>query len=146
MHYSKKVRAAEACVQVDYRAIPLVGSFCQRARVMLRAVVRACRRSTSKQTACRPPPPFSPVEIQNPSSPSDDLQCQHHLNLVRKSHPSLSICNFLEEGDVHMVGEFSDSGGGFAGLWRGSLDNRQVAIKSYRCYLSTDPSRIFVVS
>jgi hypothetical protein len=139
-----KVLATDARIQVDDHAAPLVGSLCRVGRAVPRA---ARRRSTLPKKAARlPPPPLSPFKIQNPSSPNDNLLCQYHLNLAQKAYPSLSICNWLEEGDVHMaVGGFPFSAGGFADLWRGSLDNRLVAVKSYRRYLSVDPSRIFLV-
>ena len=146
MGRSEQVLAIEARIQVDSRTTPLVGSLYRLVCAMPRAVAHTHTRSIPKQAACRPPSPLSSSEIQNPSSPIDDLLCQHHLNLVREADPPLrSICNWLEEGDVYVFGGYPLRAGGFTDLWRGSLDNRKVAIKSYRRYLSTDPSRIFLV-
>lgn len=145
MHFSKKVLGTEAHNQVDRHTIPLAGSLCRLGCAMLRAAVRSRRRSTSKQVAYRSPSPA--FETQNPPSPNDDHLCRHHLNLVRQAYPSLlsSTCNLLEEGDVHILEGFPVSAGGFADIWRGSLDNRRVAIKSYRRYLCMDSSPIFRV-
>lgn len=135
---AQQVLATEAGIQVDH---PPVGSFCRllgRTMHMLRAVVRVSRPP--------PSPPSSPYKNKNPASLNDDLVYRHHLNLVRQAHPSLSsVWNWLEEGDVHMAGVFPTSAGSFANIWRGSLDNRQVAIKSCRCYLTVDPTQIFLV-
>ena len=46
---------------------------------------------------------------------------------------------------MRIVGELPVSAGGFADLWRGFLDDRQVAIKSYRPYLTVEPARVFTV-
>ena len=146
MRCSKEALATEACIQANYCTIPLVGSLYRLGCGMLRATVRPRRPRILKQAACQTPPPFSSVENQNPS-PNDDLPCWRHLNLVRESHPRLSsICGWLEEGDIQMTRGFPFGAGGFTDLWRGSLDGRQVAIKSYRRYLSTEPSLIFMVS
>lgn len=146
MCYSEE--ATDTCTRVDSHIVPLVDSFYRLARAVLRRAARRrsiSKKVTSEAAACRPP--FSPLEIQNPSSPNDNLRGQHHLDLVRKAHPPFSfICNQLGEGDIHMpVRGFPIRAGGFADLWRGYLDNRQVAIKSYRRYLSIDPSQIFLV-
>ena len=145
MCYSDEVLPTDSRLQVNFQAVPLVGSLYRLVLAMLRV---AQRRSISKKAAaCRPPPSLSPLRTQDPSSPNDDFQSQHHLNLTRKAHPSLSfICNWLEGDDVHIVvGCFPIRAGGFTDIWRGFLDNRQVAIKSYRRYLSIDPSQIFLV-
>lgn len=139
--------APEACLQADRRTFSLAGSLRGLGCTIYRAVVRAKRRSICKVATCPPTPPLPPSEIGSPSSPNEDLLCQHHSELARRLCPSLSsICNWLQEDDIRIIGVLPVSGGGFAELWKGSLENRQVAIKSYRHYLTTDPSRISAVS
>jgi hypothetical protein len=134
----------DACSRADRRAVPLVGSLRRLGCTIFRTVIRG---STRKGATCPPPPPFSPSEGSSPPSPNDDLPCQHHSELARRLYPSLSpICHWFGEDDIRIVWELPVSAGGFTDLWKGSLENRQVAIKSYRRYLTADSSQISVVS
>jgi len=125
---------------------PLVGSIYRFGCVIVRAVVLPRRRSALRLAARPPFSPSTPSRVQSPPSPGDDLLYQSHFSLAQQLRPFLSpICNWLEGGDLRMAKGLPISAGGFADLWRGSLDNRQVAIKSYRRYLSFDLSRVFLV-
>ena len=115
-------------------------------RAVLRAAVWVLRRSAPEHTTRPSSPPPSPPCLDNPPSPDGYLLHLNHPDLILGSHPPLpSVCNRLEEGDVQMVESWPISAGGFADLWRGSLEGRQVAIKSYRYYTCSGPSGIFSV-
>ena len=133
-----------AGLQVDrYTILAPVCSLC---RKLVRAAVWVRRRSTPEHTTRPSSPPPSPPCLNNPPSPDGYLLHTDHSDLVLGSRPPLPpICNRLEEGDVQMVGSWPIRAGGFADLWRGSLEGRQVAIKSYRCYSCSGPSGIFSV-
>jgi hypothetical protein len=141
MHFSE-VPAIEAGSRTDHRPISLVVSLYRLGYAILRTVVHRDRRRPASELPTCPSPP----SIQDPSPPNDDLLSRRHSDLAQELRSSLSsICNWLEEDDVKMVGGLPISGGGFTDLWRGSLDNRQVAVKSYRLYLYFDPSRVLLV-
>ena len=133
-----------AGLQVDrYTILAPVCSLC---RKLVRAAAWVRRRSTPEHTTRPSSPPPSPPCLNNPPSPDGYLLHTDHSDLVLGSRPPLPpICNRLEEGDVQMVGSWPIRAGGFADLWRGSLEGRQVAIKSYRCYPCSGPSGIFSV-
>jgi len=137
MSNSEEVLETKECFRTNSHIHPLVGFLCRFGCVT--------GRSDLKQMACPPSSPLPPSGIHNRSSP-DDLLRQHHFNLARQLRPSLSpICNWLGEDDVRIVGGQPFSAGGFSDLWRGTLDTRQVAIKSYRRYLFFDLSQVFLV-
>ncbi|KAF9644612.1 kinase-like protein [Thelephora ganbajun] len=145
MRCPEEVLATEACIQANPHTNPLAGSLYRFCCAMARTVTRAQGHPVLKLAAC-PPPSWSPLsEIRNPSSLDDDPLRQYHSDLAQKLRSSLPpTCNWLEEEDVRIVGGRPISSGGFADLWRGSFDNRQVAIKSYRRYLYFDLSHIFL--
>lgn len=144
MHCPEEALATEVCSRACSSPLPLVGSlygFC--CAIIRRAVPHPRGRSLSKLVAC-PPPPLP--EIHNPFLLDDDLPYQYHSSLAQGLRLSLSsICDWLAKDDVQVAGKRPISAGGFADVWRGSLDNRQVAIKSYRCYLSSDSSLVCLV-
>ena len=136
----------ETCFQTSSLTHPLVGSLYRFGCAIVRSVARPRRRSIPRLTVFLSSSSFTPSAIQSPSSPDDDLLHQSYFNLAQQLRPCLSpICNWLEEDDVQIVGGLPISAGGFADLWTGSLNTRQVAIKSYRCYLSFDLSRASLV-
>ena len=47
-------------------------------------------------------------------------------------------CQRLGQHDLKVVGTHPIDAGGFADVWPGEMGGRKVAVKSYRCYLSTD--------
>jgi len=152
MRCSAGVPDTKTCFQTNSLTHPgpLVGSLYKFRCAVVRAVAhprrRLRRRSIQKLAACPPSLPSTPSGVQCPSCPDDDLPHQSHINLAQQHRPSLSpICNWLEGDDVRIVGGLPVSAGGFADLWRGSLDTRQVTIKSYRRYLSFDLSQVFLV-
>lgn len=145
MRCSEGLLATEAGFQVSSPIRSLADSLYSFGCVMLRKAVRPWRRSVPRLAAC-PPPPSLPSEIHNPPFPDDDTPRQYHSSLAQKLRPFLSpICDWLSEGDVQIVGERPFGAGGFADIWRGCLDSREVAVKSYRRYLSFDLSRVSLV-
>ena len=60
----------------------------------------------------------------------------------RLRHSPVADCLWLGQEDLKVVGTHPIDAGGFADVWIGELDNRKVAIKSYRCSASADYSRI----
>ena len=145
---SEQVLATEACFQASSPTYPLVGSLYRVCRTIVhKTMLRPRGRSALKLAACPQPSASDPPSgIRNPSSPGDDLLFQDHSSLAQKLRPSLSpVCDWLAKDDVQVTGGRPISAGGFADVWRGSLGTRQVAIKSYRRYLSFDLSRVYLV-
>ena len=146
MRCSEEVLDTEMCFQTSSLTHPLVGLLYGFGCAIVRVVVHPRRRTVLRPAACLPSSPSTPSGIQRPSSPDDDPMHQYHVTLAQRLHPFLSpICNWLEEDDVQIAGGLPISAGGFADLWKGSLETRQVAIKSYRRYSSFDLSRVFLV-
>ncbi|KAF9644513.1 kinase-like protein [Thelephora ganbajun] len=59
---------------------------------------------------------------------------------LRRSSPQ--TCNWLDTPDIQDIGEHAVDGGRYADVLKGRLDGRDVAIKSYRCYVCFDCDRI----
>lgn len=55
-------------------------------------------------------------------------------------------CERLGRGAVQVVGDFPTSAGGTADVWEGRINDRRIAMKSYRCYLFSDCLLTYVVS
>ena len=57
-------------------------------------------------------------------------------------------CNWLSSSDVRIIDTTPFSSGGFAEVWKGSVQGLTVAVKSLRCYSSTeiDPAEVGIVS
>ena len=147
MCYSEEV-PTDACFQTKPVSYLLVSPLRRLTSTAVRAVVCSRRRSVPRQPpAYAQSSPFMPSRTRNPSSPPDDASPQrHHFDLTQQFRPVLSsICNWLEEEDVQIIGGWPISAGGYTDLWRGSVDSRWVAIKSYRRYLSFDLPRVFLV-
>lgn len=96
------------------------------------------------------PLPTTDVPDQFGSSPpgiDPGALCEHIVDLVHHLQSLLpSDCKWLEEGAIEVVGERPVDAGGFADVWVGMMENRKVAIKSYRCYSSSDYLPTYVVS
>jgi len=66
---------------------------------------------------------------------------------ISRLQPSLSpIYRRLGQGDLGVVGTRPIDAGGFADVWIGDMDDRRVAVKSYRCYGSADYPSIYKAS
>ena len=64
---------------------------------------------------------------------------QSYWNLVFGLRPSFPPeCSWLEPSDLRVIGKRAVAGGGFAEVWKGHLEGREVAIKSYRYYEQFD--------
>ena len=146
MSHSEEALTTEGCFQAT-------GSFTHSLVDLLyrfgRFIVHKVVHPSGGSLAAHPLPlPALPPVVHNPPFPDDDiLVCQYHLSLAQKLRPSSSsVPQLLTMDDVQIVGEQPVGAGGFANIWRGSLDSRQVAVKSYRRYLSFDLSRVCLVS
>ena len=81
------------------------------------------------------PEPSPPVEIAH--SLTTDLSTL--VNLAgRVRPPPGSRYRWLVQKDVKIVGTHPVDAGGFADIWVGEIDDRKVAVKSYRCYATAD--------
>ena len=144
MRYSEEALVTETWFQARSPTYSLVDLLYRFGCVMFNKAVHPWGRSL---VARPPPPPVFPPMVHNPPFPDDDILCQYHLGLAQKLRPSSSsIPHLLAKDDVRIVGERPVGAGGFADIWKGSLDARQVAVKSYRRYLSFDLSRACLVS
>lgn len=73
--------------------------------------------------------------------------CQEFLDLAKGLQPSFPQgCGWLDPADLQDIEEPPVDGGRFADVWRGHLQDRKVAIKSYRCYVCFDCDRVRLVS
>jgi len=63
---------------------------------------------------------------------------------LRPSFPE--TCSWLERPDLQDIEEHAVDGGRFADVRKGRLDGRDVAVKSYRCYVRFDCDRVRMVS
>lgn len=90
-------------------------------------------------------PMLSNVE---PSPPTDAESRRRALpGLLLRLQKSLPVdCKQLDRGTIEVVGPFPAAAGGIANVWEGRIGERKVAIKSYRCYLSSDRLPTDVVS
>ena len=69
------------------------------------------------------------------------------LGLLLRLQESLPAdCERLDQGTIEVVGQFPAAAGGIADVWEGRIGKRKVAIKSYRCYSSSDRLPTDVVS
>jgi hypothetical protein len=57
----------------------------------------------------------------------------------------LPRCPLLNPDDINLAGEHPFSGGGFAQIWEATYNGRKVVLKSYRCYVSFDITRVVTV-
>lgn len=79
--------------------------------------------------------------------PTKVTQSRH--DLAQQLRPLLPpTCNWLSSSDVCIIDTTPFSSGGFAEVWKGSVQGLIVAIKSLRCYSSTeiDPAEVRIVS
>jgi len=67
-------------------------------------------------------------------------------SLSSRSKQGLSNVLWLDPTDLQDIEEFPVDGGRFADVWRGRLEGREVAIKSYRCYATLDNDLVRMVS
>ena len=63
---------------------------------------------------------------------------------LRHSFPR--TCSWLGPKDLQDIGELAVDGGRFADVRKGRLDGRDVAVKTYRCYVRFDCNQIRMVS
>ena len=94
------------------------------------------------------PPESSILEARaslGPNSNGASLP-QHYTQITQTLQSSLpSACRWLSSDIIKLVGRHPVAAGGFADIWEGTYDGREVVLKSYRCYMSFDVSQIFLV-
>lgn len=74
---------------------------------------------------------------------ASNLLSKMFWDLAQKLRPSFpKTCSWLDPPDLQDIGEMAVDGGRFAEVWRGRLDGRDVAIKTYRCYVRFDCDQI----
>jgi hypothetical protein len=93
-------------------------------------------------------PPQTPSERHpRPDAENPNRLSQVFWELAAKLQPSLPrTSNWLNLTDVQDIEEPPVDGGRFADVWRGRLEGRAVAIKSYRCYVRFDCELVRMVS
>jgi len=78
---------------------------------------------------------------------SPNQLCQEFLDLAKGLQPSFPQgCGWLGPEDLQDIEDPPVDGGRFADVWKGRLEGRQVALKSYRCYVCFDCDRVRLVS
>ena len=92
------------------------------------------------------PEHFPPEPDRSPLTDPDVL-CEHLVDLVRHLRPLLpGSCEWLGQGSLEVVGDHPVDAGGIADVWIGKVDNRRVAVKSYRFHSSSDHLPTYMVS
>ena len=82
-------------------------------------------------------PKSSPLGIEHSFTIVSDLGAL--VKLAGRLQPFLPPSfRWLGQEDVKVIGTRPIDAGGFADIWVGEVDNRKVAVKSYRCYASAD--------
>ena len=77
---------------------------------------------------------------------NDMLPSSRYVESAQDLLPSLtSFCLRPSPEGINVVGNYPISAGGFADIWKGTLDGRRVALKSYRCYMSSDVDEVITV-
>lgn len=78
---------------------------------------------------------------------SSSRLCKDFWNLALTLRPTFpQTCSWLGLPDLQDIDERPVDGGRFADVWRGRLEGRDVAVKSYRCYVCFDCDQIRMVS
>lgn len=85
---------------------------------------------------------LEPLLAANPDPPHGT----HSDLLPHPQEPLPAGYERLEQEVLEIVGRFPASAGGTADVLEGRIGDRRVAIKSYRCYLSSDRLLTYVVS
>lgn len=99
----------------------------------------------------------SPDAHMTPSAPLESREgtdaegpsrlCRDFLDLAMRLQPYFpQACSWLEPQDLQDIEEPPIDGGRFADVRSGRLEGREVAIKSFRCYICGSCDRIRMVS
>jgi len=97
------------------------------------------------QSPHHPPPP--PQLVAGSSLALEDVSLSEDYTQMAQGLSSFlpSACHWLDPRDVKLVGERPMAAGGFANIWEGTHGNRDVILKSYRCYVSFDVAQVVAV-
>jgi len=91
--------------------------------------------------------PPTPSERCVGTDAENSSRVSQFLELAAKLRPSFPpACSWLDPTDLQDIEEPPVDGGRFANVWRGRLEDREVAIKSYRCYVCFDCDQVRMVS
>ncbi|KAF9793040.1 kinase-like domain-containing protein [Thelephora terrestris] len=101
------------------------------------------RQSAIAQSTIPPPPRYTTASTARPEVTQHNAQSYHELaqRLQRLSPPE---SNWYGPGSVQIVDAAPFASGGFSDVWKGTFQNRTVAVKSLRCYSSPefDPAEV----
>lgn len=113
---------------------------------------RATAKSQGEKTTSTYPPESSSSESP-PDSPPPSTVTDHgrqvYCQLAQQVDPVLpQVCNRIEPEDVQITDSAPFSSGGSSDIWRGSLGDLCVVVKSLRLYSSPefDPAEAGIVS
>jgi len=84
------------------------------------------------------------LEVDHSPSPTDPGTLVNLAGRLRLSLPP--SYRWFGPDDLKVIGAGPFDAGGFADLWVGEMDDRKVAVKSYRCYRSANCTPTYNVS
>jgi hypothetical protein len=68
---------------------------------------------------------------------------QHYAEMAQTLRPFMPLtCCWLSPEDVKPIGNHPIAAGGYANVWEARYDGRRVVLKSYRCYVTFDVTRV----
>ena len=113
---------------------------------------RLLRRGASSTAGGHPPPQLLSVLSQpnvgsSPIPESGDISLsQHYAQMAQDLRSSLPpSCHWFGSGDIELVGGPPIAAGGFADIYEVTQCGHRAVLKSYRCYISFDVTRIVAV-
>jgi len=93
------------------------------------------------------PPTPTPERPLSTNAENSNRLSKTFWKLAAKLRPYFpQTCSWLEPTDLQDIEESPVDGGRFADVWRGRLQGREIAIKSYRCYVRFDCDQVRMVS
>ena len=93
------------------------------------------------------PAPPTPGRPPGTDAESSNRLSKTFRELAAKLRPSFpQACSWLAPTDLQDIEDNPVDGGRFADVWKGRLQARDIAIKSYRCYVRFDCDQVRMVS
>lgn len=126
---------------LDYFSLPFFRRGAKGSKAQGAGGVQVAQFDTDPPALSTIRPILPPEAIQNGSQ----TYCRLAQHLHKLSPPDL--CR-LPSGDVRITDTAPFASGGFSEVWRGLFQGRQVAVKSFRCYSSSEfnPAEVAIVS
>ena len=118
-------------------------------------LLRRARRSNARRAKGTPitesisaSPPLSPTGSTFPSGAAQNDSRTYYDLAQRLQKLTPQNLNWLGPDDVQIIDTAPFASGGFCDVWKGSFQGRPVAIKSLRCYSSSEfnPAEVGMVS